>query len=279
MNFTNIHGLPQAFVDAVKRDSYTGGGDISVTKLIDTPQRRALHKQYGDLVVEDVIERMFSMWGQVAHGILERSDQEAIVEERLYMEVAGWKLSGQLDRLLTKDEAIEDWKTLSVYKKDTDSFEKQLNIYRLLAHKNGYTVNHLRVLAIYRDWRRFEAKRGGDYPPIPFAVIDIPVWTIEQTEAYVAERVALHQAADKGEITLCTDEERWATPTTYALMKEGGKKATKVAQSKEELGDPPKGYFIEERPGGYRRCAEFCDVAPFCSQYKREQQQMENSNA
>lgn len=280
MNYTNLHGLPQAFVDAVMNDSYTGGGDISVTKLIDTPQRRVLHKQFSNLIVEDVIEKMYSMWGQVAHGILERSDKQAIVEERLYMEVGGWKLSGQLDRLLVADEAIEDWKTLSVFKKQTKGFEEQLNIYRLLAHRNGFTVNHLRVFAIYRDWRRYEAKRGGDYPPIPFQTIDIPVWSIEDTEKFVANRVAMHQAADKGEVVECTDEERWATPTTYALMKEGGKKATKVALTSEELGDPPKGFVIETRLGGYRRCAEFCDVAPFCSQYKRDQpQQLESVDA
>jgi hypothetical protein len=270
MNYTNLHGLPQALVDAVMNDSYVGGGDISVTRLIDTPQRRVLERKHKNVIVEDVIERMFSMWGQVAHGILERSDKEAIVEERLYMEVGGWKLSGQLDRLLTANESIEDWKTLSVFKKDSIAWEQQLNIYRLLAHKNGYKVNQLKVNAIYRDWRRFEAKRGGDYPPIPFAVIDIPVWTLEETEEYVANRVAMHQAADRGEITLCTDEERWATPTTYALMKEGGKRATKVAHTKEELGDPAKGFFIEERLGGYRRCEEFCSVAPFCKQFNSE---------
>lgn len=270
MNYTNLHGLPQALVDAVMNDSYVGGGDISVTRLIDTPQRRVLERKHKNVIVEDVIERMFSMWGQIAHGILERSDKEAIVEERLYMEVGGWKLSGQLDRLLTANESIEDWKTCSVFKKDSVAWEQQLNIYRLLAHKNGYKVNHLKVNAIYRDWRRYEAKRGGDYPPIAFAYIDIPVWTIEETEEYVATRVAMHQAADRGDVTPCTDEERWATPTTYALMKEGGKRATKVAPTKEELGDPAKGFFIEERHGGYRRCEEFCSVAPFCKQFNSE---------
>ena len=54
MNLTNVHGLPQALVDAVRNDPYTGGGDISVTKLIDSPQRRVLLKEYKDSIVEDV---------------------------------------------------------------------------------------------------------------------------------------------------------------------------------------------------------------------------------
>ena len=36
MNLTNLLGLPDAFVAAVKNDPYSGGGDISVTKLIDS---------------------------------------------------------------------------------------------------------------------------------------------------------------------------------------------------------------------------------------------------
>jgi hypothetical protein len=268
--YTNIHGLPQALVDAIVKDSYVGGGDISVTTLTDTPQRRVLKKKYSKLIVEDVIEKMFSLYGQIVHGILERSEKKAVVEERLYMEVNGWQLSGQLDRLLTEEKAIEDWKTLSVFKKNTDGFEKQLNVYRLLAHKNGYEVNHLRVLAFYRDWRSFEQKRGGDYPEIPFKTIEIPVWTIEEAEAYVASRIAMHQSADRGEVTECTDEDRWKSQTTYALIKEGGKRATKVALTKEELGEPAKGFVIEERRGEYRRCAEFCEVAPFCPQLLKE---------
>jgi hypothetical protein len=278
MHYTNLYGLPQAFVDAVMNDSYTGGGDISVTSLISTPQQRTLKKKYSDLIVVDVVEKMYSMYGQIAHGILERADKEAIVEERLYMEVGGWQVSGQLDRLLVEKETIQDWKTLSVFKKDFKGFEEQLNLYRLLAHVNGYKVSKLQVLALYRDWRRYEAKRGGDYPPVGFAVIDLPVWSLDDAQAFVEQRVAIHQAAEKGEVALCTDVERWATPTTYALLKEGGKRATKVASTREEIGEPAKGFVIEERLGFYRKCNEFCEVAPFCSQFKMDKSQHEESD-
>jgi len=51
---TNINGLPEALVKAVQNDPYTGGGDISVTKLIDAPQKRALWLQHHDAIEEDV---------------------------------------------------------------------------------------------------------------------------------------------------------------------------------------------------------------------------------
>ena len=61
MNLTNLYGLPDAFVNAVKNDSYKGGGDISVTKLIDSPRRRVLNRQFKEFVVEDVSERVWSL--------------------------------------------------------------------------------------------------------------------------------------------------------------------------------------------------------------------------
>ena len=116
MNLTNLHGLPDAFVNAVKNDSYKGGGDISVTKLIDSPRRRVLNRQFKEFVVEDVSERVWSLMGQAVHTVLERAGTSAMVEERLYMDVHGWKLSGQFDRLDLVDKTLQDWKLTSVFK-------------------------------------------------------------------------------------------------------------------------------------------------------------------
>ena len=51
---TNNHDLPQSIVDAVMNDPYTGGGDISATKLIDAPQVRRLSTLHHDKIVVDV---------------------------------------------------------------------------------------------------------------------------------------------------------------------------------------------------------------------------------
>lgn len=273
-NLTNIYGFPDALVAAVKNDPYTGGGDISVTKLIDAPQRRALYKQYKHAVVEDVSERIWSLMGQAVHTVLERAGTSALVEQRLYMEVAGWKLSGQFDRLHLEDRVLQDWKVCSVFKASGDvSWERQLNVLRMLAKHNGHAVDRLQVIAIFRDWRRADAKRKEDYPQQSVAIIDVPVWSDEETLAYIKERIHLHQLADGGAHVPCNDEERWYSGTRFALMKDGGKRAIKVADTREELGDPAKGYFIEERKGGYRRCEEYCEVAPFCPQWQKTQQE------
>ncbi len=271
MNLTNTLGLPDAFVAAVRNDPYQGGGDISVTKLIDSPQRRVLYKEYRDFVVEDVSERVWSLMGQAVHTVLERAQTSALVEERLYMDVNGWKLSGQFDRLHLGDETLQDWKVTTTYKSKGDpSWERQLNVLRLLADANGYKVSRLQIVAIYRDWSRAKAKANDDYPQANVQIIDVPVWSLEETRKYVEERVALHQSAEAGDVTLCTDEERWFQGTTYALMKKGGKRAIRVVENREDLGEPDDGYFIEERRGAYKRCEEFCEVAPFCKQFQAQ---------
>ena len=276
MNLTNIHGLPQALVDAVRNDPYTGGGDISVTKLIDSPQRRVLLKQFKESIVEDVTERIWSLLGQAVHTILERANKSDIVEERLYAEVNGWQLSGQFDRMDLHGAVLDDYKCTSTYKvmmSDMKDWERQLNVLRWLAHMNNYTVEKLRIIAILRDWRKADAKHKIGYPQQPVVTIDIPVWPLDETYQYILSRINIHKDAEAGAVTACTDEERWYTGTTYALKKVGGKRAIKVVERKEELGSPiPDGTFIEERLGFYRRCSDYCEVSNFCEQYKPDRE-------
>lgn len=281
MNLTNIHDLPQALVDAVKNDPYKGGGDISVTKLIDSAQRRVLLKKFGHAVVEDVSERIWSLLGQAVHTILERANKSDIVEERLYADVEGWKLSGQFDRMDLRNETLDDYKCTSTFKvmmSDMKEWERQLNILRWLAIQNGYKVEKLRIIAILRDWRKSDAKRKPDYPQKPVVTIDIPVWSLDETYQYIRERINLHQAAEAGGTHIgCTDEERWYEGTTYALMKKGGKRAIKIYERKEDAESAvTDGYVVETRRGGYRRCAEYCEVAEFCEQYRSDR---ENTDA
>lgn len=276
MNLTNVHGLPDAIYQAVKNDPYKGGGDISVTKLIDAPQRRQLIAKYKDSVVEDVSDRIWSLLGQAVHTILERANKSDIVEERLYAEVNGWQLSGQFDRLCLHGSSLDDYKVTGVYKVMKGEFEDwtwQLNTLRWLAIQNGHKVDGLRIIAILRDWKKAESQRKQGYPQTPIVAVDIPVLPLEDVYQYVSQRISLHQKAAAGEIIPCTDEERWYEGTKWALMKKGGKRAIRIYENKDDIESPlADGLFIEERKGGYKRCAEYCEVAPFCDQYKPERE-------
>lgn len=277
---TNIHALPAAIVAAVQNDPYTGGGDISVTKLIDAPQRRVLWAKHQDRIVEDVSERIWALLGQAVHHILERADTGAKVEERLYAEVEGWMLSGQFDRLHLGEKTLQDYKVTTVYKKDgSETWTQQLNVLRWLAHQNGYEVEKLEIVGIFRDWRKTDMQRKSDYPPAPVHVIPVEVWPLDVTEVFIRDRIHKHQAARGGLFTPCTAEERWYSGTTYAVIKPGNKKALRVWDEPPAEADVPPGYVVQERPGEYKRCLHYCEVAAFCPQWQAEQEGSHDDDA
>ncbi len=269
---TNTLNLPAAIVRAVQNDPYTeGNSDISATKLIDAPQVVHLSRQHHDKLTVDVSERIWALLGQAVHTILERAglrEDGMVVEERLYANVLGWTISGQVDRMHVDAGKLSDYKVTTVYKKNgSDSWTKQLNVLRWLAHQNGHEVNELEIVAIFRDWRKTDSERQADYPPAAVQVIPVPVWSFEEAEDYIYERVALHQAARKGADVPCSDTDRWYSGTKYALMKDGGKRALRVVDSRDMLEPVADGYHVQERVGEYKRCQHYCDVRDFCAQW------------
>lgn len=270
-SITNVHRLPQSIVAAVTNDPYTGGGDISATKLIDSPRVRILTAINRDRITTDVSERVWTLLGQAVHTILDRAgvrEGSALVEERLFAEMCGWQVSGQFDVLSVDEKKLSDYKVTTTFKRHgSDAWTQQLNVLRWLAHKNGYTVDTLEIVAIFRDWRKTEAQRNPDYPQAAIWVISVPVWPLDEAEQYVRERVMLHQEASEGVEHICSDEERWYSGDSWAAMKLGGKRAVKVfdhAPSPEEV---PSGCEVVVRKGEYKRCAHYCDVSAFCSQW------------
>lgn len=267
---TNVHGLPEALVRAVTNDPYTNGGaDISVTTLIDAPQIRRLKKVHAEQITVDVSERIWALLGQGVHTVLERAalrSEGMVAETRLFATVRGWRLSGQFDVMALESGVLSDYKVTSVAKlQDTDKWTQQLNILRWLAYKNGEAVQSLEIIAILRDWKKGMAEKSPTYPQTPIVRIPIPMWAMDEAEEFIDERVMLHQMEEAGG---CTDEERWYTGTTYAVVKPGSTRALRVLDEPPEPSSVPEGYTVEERPGVYRRCESYCEVRAFCPQLR-----------
>lgn len=284
MHITNNANLPAAIVNAVRNDPYNAGAcDISVTRLIGPPQIRVLEREHAEDLTEDASDRIWSLIGQIGHGILERAETAAIAERRLFADIHGWRLSGQFDRLTIDDDgSLSDYKFTSVWAVadgPKPEWIAQLNILRWLAAENGYPeIRRLQIVAILRDWSKGKAKQGGDYPPHQVKVLPVPLWTLDETRAYIIERIQLHKLADEcaangDPLPPCTDAERWAKPTTYAVRKPGRKSAVKLYDNEDDAlahsADIPNGY-VEHRHGESVRCADYCAVAAFCAQRQAE---------
>lgn len=297
---TNKLNLPEPFLRAAERASYSkGDARYSVTELIKPARAGALDRLYRDTLVEDVADQMPSLVGRMFHLMLEQAGAPgmgAILEERLYAEVDGVKISGAMDHtLLWEDGLLDDYKSCTTYavmRGGKWEWEAQLNIYRWLRALHGQSVSRLRVIAWMKDFMlsraiAAQANPESKYPQHEIMPIDIPVWDLTDTERYVRERVAAHVAADEWAKAIegdpaanaepyCTDEERWRSKIEWAIVKEGNTRATKKVETEAEanfLITQMKGdYRVEPRGGIYKRCLMYCGPgrAGLCSQWEAE---------
>lgn len=275
MKLTNRANLPEAFVNAVKNDGYTkGDADASITELCDSPKAVILKKRHDADIVEDVQDRVWSLFGQVTHTILERANQTAIAERRLSIEVEGWKVSGGMD-LYDVDGTLTDYKTTSVWSliyDGAEKWERQLNCYAVLLRAHGHKVDRLQAVALLRDWSRGKAKADPSYPQVQVVNVPLNLWPADVAEKFLRERVILHkQARLTGELPDCTKKERWVREEEWAVKKVGGKKAVSggVFDTEDEartFKGLDNNLIIEYRPGKSTRCLEYCPALPWCKQ-------------
>lgn len=279
MKFTNKFNLPQAFVDAVKNDDYSkGDADFSVTEILDSPKAAALKKTHWDEIVEDVSDRVWSLFGQVTHVILERANKTAIAERRLSIEVEGVKISGGMD-LYDVAGTTTDYKTTSVWSliyDGAEKWEKQLNMYAVILRANGHKVERIEAVAILRDWSRRDAERDPSYPQAAVVNVPLTLWPAEIAERFFRERVILHkQARLTGKLPDCTDAERWVRDEKWAVKKIAGKRAEKGGVFDNEAAALAfkgfdKNLMIEHRPGVSKRCENYCAALPWCEQGQKQ---------
>ena len=283
MKITNKHGVPAPLVTLATREYYSkGDAQYSVTELMSPPKIRRLREQYNDDIQQDVSDMLWSMLGSALHVVMERGKTPGFLsEERLFVEIDDVLVSGAIDLQESTPEGIiiTDYKFTSAWAvmQDKIEWEQQLNVYKWLVETvKREKVCGLRICALVRDFSRHETKPG--YPNAPIHMVDIPMWDSVKTETYVRERLEMHRnakvSADFGEtLPECTPEEQWQSETTYAVKREGRKTAIRVFKTLDEateLAAKEKGY-VETRPGEPRRCAgNYCGVAQWCEQFKKE---------
>ena len=280
MQITNKLNLPSVLVNAVEYYVYSrGDADISVTELISPIQQTRLKKLHEDEIVEDIADSIWRIIGSSVHGLLEKAAEydNALIEERLYCELAGIKISGCADWF--DGTTIQDYKVTSVFSVKGDikpDWEKQLNCYKYLYEENGFKPERLQIVALLRDWKtRMRYEEG--LPNHPVVVLDVPVW--DNAKAWIEARALEHKKTWDAPPPYpeCTAEERWYRGEKFAVMKNSNKRADKlfddeegankyISEKKKDLKKKDK-YTIVKREGENMRCAEYCSASPFCAQW------------
>ncbi len=280
MIVTNKENLPQILVQAITSQGkkYSRGkADISVTQLIDAPLQRILKKQYWDEIVEDVSDKFWAFWGSMGHQILEEIEGSNIIlkEERLFVTIDDWVISGQLDLYHTDYDGLltlDDFKFPSVRavaKGIKLEYTKQLNIYKFMLKENGKgEVEKMRVLAILRD------AGARDHKAL---AMKAQMYTHEKIREYMLARVKIHKLYSSDILANppeCTPRERWQDAAKYGIIKTGNTRQTgkdcETLEEAERVRDslakskPKEEYTVIYKPQVNKRCQGYCNVSRFC---------------
>lgn len=295
MKTTNVHGIPETISRAIVKQEaqYNSGNvDLSVTQLLQPPRITILRKKHFREMTRDLVDNFWALLGSGIHHLLDLGKTDSMLtEERLFMDIDGFKISGAIDVQDIDGNEIDivDYKMTSTYSLTSNEGAKaewieQTNIYAFLvmSNKPGMKVRSIKVCAILRDWSGANAKRDPFYPQAPIQMVDIPVWSMHRQLEYIRDRIDVHRTARFAEkmgeeLPECSKSERWMKQEKWAVFKTGNKRASKVFTTEAEAKEmceaqalvAKKGeqYHVEYRAGVSTRCA-YCGVAPWCDQYQ-----------
>lgn len=284
---------------------------IGVTDLIDPPRIRELKRRHWDDpdFTINVTHNVAALLGsgfhdrvqkgleklkivpplqvQTAEGLINFDPTKLLIEQKLempYAHLANVMLVGRFD--VWYDGYLPDWKTGKAFTlvKDPNAtgYVAQPNIYAYMLKKLRDLDTH-RVSTVFAlknfEWRK--SLQQEDYPETETLEVPQPLWELDETAAFIQQRLALHrlhQFLPEEEFAECTEDERWESPTQHAVFtkKKGSQDFKKVASR--VLGSfmdavdwvNSKGLSVDDvrfdkRPGEPIRCQPmFCDAFQVC---------------
>jgi len=274
MEITNKYQLPEGLVEIVSGMSYPPNPKrFSVTDIIGPPLIRSLKIDHWKELETDVSDYLWMILGVAVDDLISSAKKgEAVRQHKMELEIDGHTVVGKAD--VINDDVLADWKCTSVYSfigGIKPEWEGQLNIYDYLLWKElkeDSPITSLKIYAILRDWQASKAKYDKNYPNIPFQISTVSKWTHEQQRDYILSRLNDYI---KNPYRECTDDEKWRSDTTYAVKKNGQKRAMRVLESfekAEEWKNKNGGNYIEKRLGECKRCSTYCAVKSICKYAK-----------
>jgi len=231
MIITNKLNLPEGFVRAASQEKHNAEGCLSATTIIQGVKQIILTNRHWDSLEDDVSDRIWAIWGQAVHSLMESEGENEFTEQEMAYKAGGITITGRIDSYDMKHGVINDYKTASVVKikfGDFNDWHLQGMIYAWLLAKNKFPVKKCRFIALLKDHSKTEALRDCQYPKEPVYVYEFPVTAqgLFKIGIFIKDKVSEYQrciALNDEAIPPCTPEERWERPPKFAVMKKGAK--------------------------------------------------------
>ena len=295
MRYTNRHGINEPLATALRfEDKKFDPKRLSVTKLISHPHMVVLQERHDDEIVTDISGNLWMYLGRMAHKVAEDvASEDDLTEEKLTLPVVGIDVTvvGIPDQY--RDETITDYKLTGTYSFIMGlrpDWVQQLNLYALLLREAGFTVNHLKITMILRDWNQTKSETSSGYPVCPIQTVIVPLWGHQEQMDFLCAKVndiIKYRDADDNTYDPCTQEDRWERGETFAVIKKGNKRAKRVFKVSDSSGGAPvaranaevyvrtcgEGFIVEHRQGEPIRCQRnICGVRDWCSFWKNREE-------
>ena len=280
MKITNKLNLPFGLVKAVSTERHNAENCISATTLLQGIKQIILTERHWDELEDDVSDRVWAIWGQAVHSLLEHEGENDFTELDMSHKVGNITVTGKIDNYDMENGIICDYKTASIWKvkyRDFAEWEAQGMIYAWLLRKNGLEAKKCRFIALLKDHSKTEMMRDRQYPDKPVYVHEFPVTLagLMKIDGFIRKRLQEYESfrnLHNDHIPPCAPEERWDKPTTYAVMKQGRKTAVKLFDNakcaNEKAAELGSAYFVDTRKGESTKCRHYCLCRKFCSYYK-----------
>ena len=198
------------------------------------------------------------------------------VEQRAEKEILNFTISGKYDLVL--DGTLNDYKSTSVwtyiFDSNKDNYIKQGSIYKWLS-PDKITSDYININYIFTDWSAAKARADTkSYPQQKVLTKKYNLWSNEETENWITNKLEafkLHSNTPQIGLPECTDDELWASKTTYKYYKNPAKleRSTKNFNTMDEAlvrkaNDGDVGTVVTV-PGEVKAC-RYCPVVSICTQ-------------
>ena len=260
MKITNKWQIPEHVVRLCPQSYKPKQDRISVSALIDSPRIRTLQIEKWDEIERDVAISLTSLGGISFHDRAQKYAENDEQAERKLEDSndsngnpLGLILVGKSDNYICANFGgsnpiyqLRDWKSMGCYglafPDKIIKMTSQLNIYAWQHLIRKQSVESLYLDIYWKNWKYEEYQRATDklnsiffdltdggvldgYPPIPYSQVKLLLWSFEQQEQFIKDRIHYHLTSPMD----CSD--RWQTADTFAVMKEGRKSALRVLDS------------------------------------------------